>query len=362
MPRPGDLVPRRPKSKRLSKKFGQSLVSGALLFFAIVWLLNVDRSRLLDFYSYADYFLYSHPDSWRHIFEVRDTGPLASAVYFTEEFIWRLYTWLLGSFLSPELAVSVTMCLISTLIFFAARKTDRPVAAFLLWILIPVGISIVGLYQLRQGLAFAVFAMLATQSRPILGSLMAASIHSTFAFIVPACLLLQAKDNLPGVFRRLPDTLIATTLIVSAVVTATVGVFLFENYGGRRVATYDPTQTSATSIFYAVGMAIFAAHYLALLLSSKQKSETCYLRAPAAAGLFIATFCAASFFIFPLGTMRFGYLPFLLTVLTLTHKSVVSIAQFRLKPAATVIHLGAILFLLYQFIISLIRGEHGFSF
>lgn len=352
----------RSKKKRTTNKSLQQSLLVCLFLLTIAFLLTVDEQRLLDYSSYIDYFYNSSPDYWWYIFDVKGSGPLAYSVYFTEELVWRLYTWVLGYLTSPEIAVAFTMCLISGLLFFGAQKTERPIVFFLLWICIPVGLHVTGLYQLRQGLAFAIFALFVTRDRPIAGSLLAASVHSTFVLIVPAMLLLRGNDVLGRTIKPLPRAFVPVALIVSAVAFTAIGGFAFANFGGRRVAAYDVMETTATSIFYALGMMILAAHYLLITLNTKQKNDHSYLRMTAAGGLLGSVFCAVSFFAFPLGTMRFGYLPFLFLVISLTDKTIGSVYQARYQPMATLVHMGAIAFLIYQVILAFLQGRYGMGF
>lgn len=276
----------------------------ALLVLVCAGLLTVDRTNLLDNDNYLNYFRLSGPDQWAQLF-VNSSNLSGYLTIFTEEIVWRLYTFLCSLIFDEENSVVVTTILISTLLFAACARTNNALIAFGLWVVYPIGLATLGLYQIRQGLAFSIFAFFMSRNRVVLGALLAAGIHTTF--VVPLIAILALKFT----FRLEKYTVAASTgAIALAFFIASAGEYLFLNFGGRRIGQYD-TSIGAESASFAIFAAMLTIVYFLnfIRLSKDEASKLGYYSSYL--GMFTSAFILISFFIFPLGTSRVGYFAYL---------------------------------------------------
>ena len=277
-----------------------------------VYAVGIDRTFLIDQANYLENFAEGPTLTWADRL-VQDGWNLRTLFVglFSEEVLWQVWTTILGTFLSPQAAVVATVCALNLLIAFAVVRLRDPAFPLLLWLLLPVGFAETGLLQLRQGFGFAVMLYVILRfDRPILSTLVAAMIHTTFALVFPFAAL-------AWVCRR--HHILGLVLAVGmAFAAAYLGGTLFESFGGRRLATYNVTDTQATSILYVFGAALCCLPSLHRLLTEEAPDESLTTRSTLAAiavmHVGVCAFAIFSFFFFPLGAGRVGYLIMLLLI------------------------------------------------
>lgn len=288
---------------RLSTLF---FVVGA--FIVLAYCVGIDRAYLIDQSNYVENFATGPRLGWLEELFKEGQSPVGLVVQiFSEELLWNVWTALLGSVFEPETSVLVTVCILNLLMIGAAWRISEPVASLALWIILPLGLATVGLLQLRQGFGFAVMMFSATYlRRPLVGTLIAAMIHTTFAvaFIFAA---------ISWIFRS--RQFIALIVAVSlAFLGAYAGSVLFEMFGGRRLLTYSASE-GATSINYVITaliMVLPSVYWLVTVTPAEQLDpgrRAISIMAVIHAG--ISAFVIFSFFIFPLGAGRIGYMTML---------------------------------------------------
>jgi hypothetical protein len=284
-------------------------------FLAVVigaYALGIDRTYLIDQGNYLDNFADAPELEWLHHLVPADT-PLAGLIFaaFSEEILWQVWASVLGVVFAPATAVILTVCVLNLLVVLAVVRLANPVLPLIVWILVPVGFAVTGLLQLRQGFAFAVMLYLSVRmNRPVLSTFIAAMIHTTFALALPFAVIAWLCGR-----RQVTALLLAVILAGAA---AYLGGILFEAFGGRRLATYSVNQAETNSIFYVFGGLLCGLPSLHRLLIGPAPEE-----APAASRvlanlavmhLAVIAFTVVSFFVFPLGAGRVGYLTMLLLI------------------------------------------------
>ncbi|HKS58448.1 MAG TPA: EpsG family protein [Steroidobacteraceae bacterium] len=287
-----------------------STVAYVVLALAIIgFALAVDRSDLLDQNEYVDYFIIGPTFDWLDIFDA-DSLLQGAIGLFADEFLWRMWTAVVGAIMEPTTAVLLTIATLNVLMALAFARLRQPVFALLLWAFLPVGLAVTGLVQLRQGFALSIFFCLALRwRRPLLGLIIAAAVHTTI--VVPL--------GCYGVVRVLRLKPVPGAVVCAALATsvALVAGALFEAFGGRRLLIYAPDE-GATSIFFAVGSAIMLAPSIWWLLEKPQADEDPAHRAAidscALAHIGTTVFVIVCFFVFPLGTSRMAYFTQLLLI------------------------------------------------
>lgn len=294
----------------------QSLLTLILCISVLTLLTVIDRTNLLDQQNYIQYFRFSHPDYWNGLFRDNNTiGMLASL--FTEEFVWRLYTWGLSIFFTPETSVVLTTLLVSSLVFRAFLNVDKPLLGFALWMLLPLALATMGLFQIRQGLAFAVFSYGVIRNKTVLSAILSAGIHATFSLVLIAVIAFWTFSLFSR--ARIAAMVLGTTL---ALCLAIIGESLFLNFGGRRVQYYD-VQSGATSLNFVISFTILFVFYCLHFSKSFKEKRADFDHILTFLGLFFSAFSIISFFIFPLGTSRVGYLPYVFSIFVLSQKNII---------------------------------------
>ena len=275
------------------------------------YALGIDRTFLIDQPNYLDNFAAAPTLDWVHaLFQDSGIKGLIIAV-FSEEILWRVWATVLGLVLSPALAVVVTVCVLNLLVVLSIARLSDPVLPLIIWILVPVGFAVTGLLQLRQGFAFAVMLYMALRmNRPVLGTLIAAMIHTTFVLALPFAVIAWLCDRRP---------FLALLLVIAlASVAAYLGGMLFETFGGRRVQIYNANEAETNSILYVFGGLLCSLPSLHRLLAEGPPEEPAaasrVLTNLAAVHVGVTAFAVVSFFIFPLGAGRIGYLIMLLLI------------------------------------------------
>lgn len=307
-----------PQDRVSALPFGQWpaswLVYTALSVVIVIYCIVSDRTFFIDQDNYVQNFVSAASSSW--FSQLQPTQSLldfAIVQLFSEEVLWRIWTGFFGSLLDAEAAVVFTVCILNLLVVLAVWRTDTPTFAMVLWLALPVGFAVVGLQQLRQGLGFAVLLFFALQMRrPTLGAAIASMIHTTFVVAFAFAVLRLVLRS----WKRV--AMIASVLLGCA--GAYFGGALFQLFGGRRLLTYS-IEEGATSINYVFGGLLFALPSLHLLFGEvtgqREDSRSEALSALALMHLGATAFALCSFFVFPLGAGRVGYLMQLMLIAVL---------------------------------------------
>jgi hypothetical protein len=292
--------------------------SAALLAWAFIVVLmlgyavGIDRTYLIDQPNYVNNFFWDPTLQW-----TEDLNPgqlsLKGLVIgvFSEEVLWHVWTTSLGSLLEPTTAVVVTVCVLNLLIALSVVRLRDPVMPLLIWLVLPVGFAVTGLLLLREGLALAVMLYITLRlNRPVLGTLVAAMIHTTFLVMLPFAIIVWLCGH-----RRTRGLLLAVGLAFAA---AYLGGMLFAAFGGRRVQTYDVNDPQTNSILYVVGALLYGLPSVFRLASGAAPGEPAAqsrtLTDLAVIHVAIITFVVTSYFIFPLGAGRVGFLTMYLLI------------------------------------------------
>ena len=271
------------------------------IFVALV--LSVDRIDLFDNDNYINYF--SNQDPFTDFFQqVSDAGSLvkAAGLFFSEEPIWLLYTQIISSILSPTLSVYFTVLLLNGVIVYSCSKFEYGFSGLLLWVLLPMGAAIMGLYQIRQGLAFSLLALFfARRWNLTVGTLIAAMVHTTFAVPLMIFLFLSLKK-----IRSKQPVLY---LLVFAIFSYFLCQFLamsFDEFAGRRTKDYQVT--GFIDVNYNFILSVFLTSLPSIVVALDRQiqadSNTAYI-CLMHIGIFI--WIVSCFFVFPIGLARIDY-------------------------------------------------------
>ncbi|MGU7783016.1 EpsG family protein [Burkholderia sp. PU8-34] len=291
----------------VSKKLLQpSAVVFILLSAAILSVMVLgDRSLLLDQDNYINYFKFTDIDWFKSLWSDSSSLLNFAASTMTEEIGWHVWVLAINSIgFDAEVGVRITVVALNAAMIAALWNTRRPIFALCLWAIIPVGLATMGLFQIRQGMALTIAMYMALRwKRPGLGALVAATVHTTFAF--PALFLLIARLTQ----RRGP--------VVSAVTSMSVGVLLalasrilFANFGGRRVAEYRDLELTFNAA-YVVALTVYMIVPMMILYHWKivrqQQARDFIVNRLAVMHLGLISFLVTAFFVFPFAMSRIGY-------------------------------------------------------
>lgn len=270
----------------------------------LYYLATADRPSTLP--DQANYVTYFEITNWQWVVDYfsQSTSALNLAIgLVTDELGWRTWIILVNSLgVSPETGVRITVVFLNALVFYTLSRLSRPLLGLLLWLVIPSALAIVGLFQIRQGFAFAVAMFVAISfKRPILGALLASSIHTTFA--VPAILLIVTRMSGPKLKIALPAA------GVSAILLAMAGRVLFQDYGGRRIAEYAGYEADFTIrlLILVITYGIASAMVLYQMPTEDKTSQPPSLRELAIMHIALIVYLAAAFLVFPFGKDRVFY-------------------------------------------------------
>lgn len=316
-----------------------SSVAAALLFLVMAaMLIAMDRSTLLDNDNYIEYF---RGDRFLYISNLlREDLSIETLVLFlfSEEFIWLVFTRIFSEVFSPEASVYILALMVNLFIFLGCLKTDKPIVAAILWVVMPVGFAVIGLFQLRQGLAYSLFFYGAYYLKPGKFGLLSCGIHTTL--VIPYIFYLI--DLFFCRFKSWRVT--AAFAAVMSWMMAVIGGYAFEIFGGRRLESYS-IDDGADSINYVISALLFAAFYLSAY-SHHYRQKNVAARIFSLAGFGVSIFVIASFYIFPIGTSRVGYFLMLFALPLLAESGALNMAKVKEPRVAC----GAlvILFIVYQ--------------
>jgi hypothetical protein len=167
--------------------------------------------------------------------------------YATQEPIWKTYSYFIGRIFSPENSVRVTIAISLLLLAIAAFLAGRPILFLAMYAVTPELLFNINYTQIRQGLALAVFLVVAKLSRSIkIGALFACLIHSSFILLLLAAFIREAKTR--------------THAVIAIFVSAIGGLLLLSQIGiagllGRR-NHYVTLVDSRNLMFWIVSIAI----------------------------------------------------------------------------------------------------------
>lgn len=282
------------------------------VFFSLIvaaYVLGLDRTFVVDQQNYIENFADSASMAWLRDLTEGDSLRALITALFSEELLWRVWTTVTATLLSPVPAILLTVCTSNLLVIVAAGRLERAALAMGLWLVLPVGFAVIGLEQIRQGFAFSIVLFFTLRLRkPVVGTLVAATIHTTFlvALIFVVIWRLLRKRHLVA---------FAAAVLV-AFSGAYLGSVLFDLFGGRRLAEYSVSE-GATSVNYVFGCLICLLPSVYWLLTADLSQEDADERVLSACALMhigTTVFTIFSFFIFPLGAGRVGYLNFLMLI------------------------------------------------
>ncbi|MFL9927990.1 hypothetical protein P0D88_01635 [Paraburkholderia sp. RL18-103-BIB-C] len=273
-----------------------------------------DRTGLLDQDNYVQYFretnLYWFAGLWNESQSIK----LFVIRMVTDEFGWRLWVISLSTLgCSPEAGVRITVIALNVLMIYALSKTRWPLISLVLWAVIPDALATVGLFQIRQGFAFAIAMYFALgRQQPVRGAIFASLVHTTFAF--PALFLILAR-----LFARRSQFLSVTVVSGAAFTMSVMSSVLFNLYGGRRLTEYS--QRVDYSLTYVIVLGLYLLIPTLFFWTRDEEAEhtasAVVTRELATMYLGILVYLIASFFVYPFGMDRIGYysallIPFLL--------------------------------------------------
>jgi hypothetical protein len=274
----------------------------------ILYPLSLDRQGMIDNDNYVDYFVNGPDLEWLAVFTQADSWLELVFRLSTDEILWLLWTTLAGSLMPPEMAVYATVVALNSLFVLAVRDYRNRSLALALWLLIPVGFAVIGTYQIRQGLAFALWLYLGVRrERLVLASVLAALVHTTFG-VVAILSFLATRRSWTSITRLV-------IMGATSVGLALAGQIVFETYGGRRVETYLLDEATLTTNFL-IGLIILLVYPLSLSLRGDRRlgfnvGGRRFLHDYVLLYVGIMFFLVVSFFLFPLGNYRLPYIAWL---------------------------------------------------
>lgn len=280
--------------------FYRRLAAGVIFLLMTLWVCFSDRSQVLDNDNYIRYF--SDDGQLVRFFDGLSEGDLLLGVakFVLDEFVWQCYSVVLSYLSAPSFSVYATVVLVDSAVFYALWRSGAGLLGLMLWLLLPVCFSMIGYFQIRQGLAVAVFFIgLVWGGAAWLLAMIAAMIHTTFVipvFIVFFGLIPWFKNRL--VLRYF------LMLVVFVVICVFAGGMLGD-FGGRRAEIYGQGD-GATSINYLLG--VVGLSIVSLVVVVRGVGEFGVVPVSVAQiHLGVVVWLVVAFFIFPLGTSRVGY-------------------------------------------------------
>jgi hypothetical protein len=290
---------------RLARSSAQQWLFALLAIAIVAYTFSLDRSGMIDQQNYEDYFTPGVAQDWlSSLVLVRNVVDVLSVVILDEP-LWRAWTFLLSGILDPTAATYLTVAVLNGLVALAVRGYRYPVVAMAAWLVIPLGFSVIGVYQIRQGLAFAIWLMVAIRwNRLVVGTLIAGLFHSTFLVVAPMAFLASRRSV--SVWMRV------LLIALFAIGVSVAGRALFETLGGRRIEAYLYADETFSAAFVVAAVALLA-YPLWLTRSRRVGSQIIAPSGPALStyGLLYAgvlVYLVTCFFLFPLGMYRVNYL------------------------------------------------------
>jgi hypothetical protein len=168
-----------------------------------------------------------------------------------------------------------------------------------------------GLYQIRQGLAFSLLALFfARRWNLTVGALIATMVHTTFAVPLMVFLFLSLK-----IFRSIPLLFVLIFAIVCYFLISFFSIS-FEEFGGRRSLAYAVDEGNIFIFNSTVGAFLLVLPSIIVVFDRKiQVTESTMEISMMQIGVFIwLTFC---FFVFPIGASRVSYFSAIFSMFTI---------------------------------------------
>jgi hypothetical protein len=239
----------------------------------------------------------------------------------TEEFGWRAWVVMLNALgATPETGIRITVMLANSLVFIALLETRRPLVGLILWVIAPTALATVGLFQIRQGMAFGIAMVLTLRyERPVLGWILASFVHTTFA--IPALLFMAIRACGEHRWRAFVASGVSAFVLVSS------AGYLFRNFGGRRIEEYANYQNDFT-IKLVILLVVYSMSSVLLLYSEWKDKTTPRLKVwteLCTMHLALTLYLVLAYVLFPFGKGRVWYcVPLLLPFM---------VAQIRVRSA-----------------------------
>jgi hypothetical protein len=332
-----------------------------LLIVCLFYPLFIDRAGVMDNENYVDYFINGRDLAWLRLFTESESWLQLFFRLSTEEIVWLLWTSLAGWLFGPNVAVHVTVFLLNLLVVLALRRFPNRSLALALWVVIPVGLAVTGIYQVRQGFAFALWLYIAVHHRRlVVGSVVAALVHTTFSVV--AVLSVIAVQSRWSANTRL------AALAATGLGLAVTGDMLFEAYGGRRLAESAIQDPDTLALNFLLGLMIVLAFPLYLSVSGKCALLNRDRRRNSMEGYLllyvgVISFLIFSFFLFPIGNHRLPYLAWLGLIPIIGNFDFARAWQDAATMKRSVIGLGLIFsFLLHQTISAALDNRYACLF
>jgi hypothetical protein len=305
---------------------------------SIVFVLSIDRTYLLDNNNYISYFSNRNllPDFFQQISDAKSLTQ-AMALFFSEEFLWRIYTQTISSVMSPELSIYFTVLLLNSIIVYSCSKFEYRFFGLLLWILLPMGIMTMGLFQIRQGLGFSLLMLFfARRWNLTIGAVIAAMVHTTF--IIPLVIFLFLSLR---IFRSKPLLFVLIFSIFCYVVTTVLPTTL-DDFGGRRSVAYTADQGPV--LFNTIIAALLTALPSIIVVFDKEIQVTKSVMKISMMNIGIFIWLVFCFYFFPLGTFRVGYFS---TIFSIFPILVFGLYLWRKHPIPMSAYASGIIFIIY---------------
>jgi hypothetical protein len=302
-----------------------------IVIITLIILAARTPTSLFDYDSYYTHFAtWNLNGLWELYFDYFTHGEYLTGLarLISEEIGWYLWVLFLNSFLEPNTAIIITTLLISVLIFISIYRLNNSILLLFLWLILPVGLSVIGTYQIRQGFAFAIFMFVSSSMKSILPSLVLASmIHTTFAIPLLVALLLEAQKFIVNIYSlilmrikfrsRFLIFVSKFTLTLSSISVIILALRVFQYlFIGRRGQTYD-LESHALNSNYLISMLFFGLLITFIYLNFAKmptiknalNTETFYFTF-----MSLPFFLAISYFLLPIATSRIGYYVTLLSI------------------------------------------------
>ena len=331
-----------------------------LSLFAIGYPLILDRYGMIDNSNYLQYFQEATIDSWLRLMELATSPLQAVTLLFTEEILWRAWTTVVGYFVEPMGAVYLTVSIVNLVLAAAFVRFRYRTLAMLLWLLLPFGFAVIGTYQIRQGLAFAIWMYVGLRHRRmLLATVIAAFVHTTFLVVVPLAAI--------AVLRRCSAMMRILLSVFFSLGTALAGQMLFEQFGGRRIAVYADESFDLSYNFLLMLLLFLIFPLLAVWSKSRvfeltptdEQAFEHYLVTYIGMTLFLVI----CFFLFPMGNARLPYVAVLGLIPLLANARFIVSSQSDGRSIDTVILVSPVyLFLAYLCVKAAFEGRYACIF
>lgn len=271
----------------------------------IIAVLSVDRTDLLDNDNYITYF--SKQEPFRAFFEEIDEARSlfqVVALFFSEEPLWLLYIKVLSSILNPTLSIYFTVFILNSIIVYSCSKFEYRLSGLLLWVLIPMGAAVMGLFQIRQGLALSLLMLFFARRWDLkIGTLLIAMVHTTFAVPLMIFFFFSLKK-----FRLKQPILYLLTFAIFSYLMCSFMAMNFKDFAGRRGSAYQVSGVIDVNYNFILSIFLTTLPSFVVVLDRKiqvgsNAAYICWMHI----GVFI--WLVSCFYVFPIGLSRLDYFP-----------------------------------------------------